>query len=220
LTDAVHRHAHGRERRGVQSLHLVEEEHRAGAAALRDVADLDEQHRQVALGIAAVGGPAGGLDFKLGGEAARHPEGERLEHTERGGCPGTHPLAPAHRQQHLVGELGERLAKVARADLLDVVADPAGLARERLELQQQNGLPHAAKPRINEASLGLATRQALQKHPERLEVAIATRELERLDPRPGRVWIQTLIHLYLQTQTKADSAVGRARGGPPRARCR
>jgi hypothetical protein len=58
-------------------LHLVEEEHRPGTAALCDLADFDEQHRQVALGIAAVRGPAGRFDVQLGGEAETPPEGLR-----------------------------------------------------------------------------------------------------------------------------------------------
>jgi hypothetical protein len=210
LADAVHRHAHRRERRRVERLHLVEEEHRAGAAALRHLADLHEQHREVALGIAAVRGAAGRLDVELRGEAARHSHRERLQDAQRGGRACAHPLASAHREQHLVGQLRERLAKVARADLLDVVAHPARLARQRLELQQQDRLAHAAKPRVDQAALGLAARQALQQHPESLEVAVAARELERLDARPGRVRIEALIHLYLQTQTKADIGRGEA----------
>jgi hypothetical protein len=145
LADAVHRHAHRRQRGGVQCLHLIEEEHRADAAALRHLADL-QQHREGALGVAAVRGAAGRLDVQLGGEAARHSDRERLQDAQRGGRPCAHPLASAHRQQHLVGELRERLAKVARAHLLDVVAHPARLARERLELQQQHRLAYAAKP--------------------------------------------------------------------------
>jgi hypothetical protein len=156
---------------------------------------------------------SGHLDVELGGEAARHPDRERLQHAQRSGCACTHPLASAHRQQHLVGELRERLAKVARADLLDVVAHPARLARERLELQQQHGLADAAKPRVNEAALGLAACQALQQHAEGLELAVAARELERLDARPGRVRIEALIHLYLQSQTKADIALCGGRPG-------
>jgi hypothetical protein len=55
-----------------------------------------------------------------------------------------------------------------------------------------------AESRVNEAPLRLAASQTLEQHAERLEIAIATGELQRLDARTGRVGIQALVHLYLQ----------------------
>jgi hypothetical protein len=110
-----------------------------------------------------------------------------------------HPLPAAHGQQQLVDELREGLAKVARAHLLDVVAHPARLAREGLELEQQDGLAHPAESRLDEAPLGPATSQTLEQHAEGLEVGVTAGELQRLDARAGRIGIQALVHLYSQT---------------------
>lgn len=74
LADAVHRHAHRRQGRVVESLHLVEEEDSARTAALRDLTHLDQQHCKVALWIATVRRSSRRFDIEPGAEPARHPD--------------------------------------------------------------------------------------------------------------------------------------------------
>jgi hypothetical protein len=161
------------------------------------LSDLDQQCRQIALGVSGVGRSLGRLDVDPGRDPAGQPKREGLQHAERCSSARLHAFAPAHGEEHLVGELGEGLAEVPRAHLLDLVASPARLAGKRLELEQKDGLADPAQPRVDQAPLRLTVGEPPEQHPERVEVAVAAGEPARLDSRSGRIGIESLVHLFV-----------------------
>ena len=81
--DRLEGDADGGQRGRVEVVHLVDQEERARAARLRDLADLDEQLTEVLLGIAGIGDARGGLDVELELDRAGHGDAERLDDAER-----------------------------------------------------------------------------------------------------------------------------------------
>ena len=175
---------------GLQVLDLVDEQCDAGADVRGQLGDVGEQLDEVDLDVAGVGASLRGRDVDARLPSVPQlrvglvgPERERLEHAEHFLDPVRRPVSHGQVPDRPVQCRRQRPSQLGVRPCFDLPGTPLVLDGHRPQLAEQHGLSHATQSRQHQAALGTAARHAFEHDLERMQLALAPRQLGR--PLPG-----------------------------------
>ena len=164
--------------------------------------DLGEQLDEVDLDVAGVGAAACATATSIPGcqrsrsfaPSGARAQGERLEDAEHLVDAVGVVVADGEVADRAVQRGGERAAQVGLRPGLDLARPPARADRHRAQLAEQHRLADAAQAGEHEAALGAAAGDPLEHDLERVELAVAARQLGRPLPGAGGEGVAHGIH--------------------------